>query len=710
MLKPVRMGIEVEYLITTASGKPICSGYGLTRAHIPRTKGLQILKRAARSIDSRVCPKEDQHGHVRWDFKDGSAIMPDTFSLLETVTGPSTDLDELRDQLWTMKSALIKAAGAQKCTVSGAACPVSYKYGDIRSNADTRCNNAGMHIHLEALNDEVKVKFANMLAQVIPELAALGSNSSVYNRNKSQYASKRLSVSPLVGAKAVTVYTYDRDNPIQLDDPRAPSWRYRFVTMFSKGKKTVELRGFDTPMSIDWVMAIAAVIQSLAVKATRLFIVAARNTVVSNTKTLRGKNYDAAVRSGLGARFVSDRTTHMKVHGKSQSMSFLYHNRSVDQDKKVSAALAVKRLLYYVEQEAYELGLIGYLDPIYAAVKAGKSQAQRQHDWFDARGFNGFLTRLQQASGQRPQNAKRSGGTRRKYFTVRQRVKTAKKEGVYLTDGGMRKAGVKEGDTVTVSGPLDAIQMVVRQDRTRSDTIPLGDDELRMGRRFRNQFGVSMYDPVIIGADRIQPIVMEKTDEKWAFTPSGTAAHDTRAGFVVQKGITRFSPHIVLNPKDAEALDVEDGGTLTAVAPDGKKGDVAVSTLRELRRGVVAMMQKTRKELGVDIGASVTLQKPSDARDADSMRLTVRHGDKDDIGADMPVVRVHSATLQGLGLSDGDTALARVATDAGKISKRVVVKKDSKGLRRQEAGLVKAAREALGVELAGTLALRAGSG
>ncbi|MFC1453432.1 hypothetical protein ACFLSJ_08835, partial [Verrucomicrobiota bacterium] len=278
MPKPVKMGIEIEYLVATKDGKPIDSGYDRSVRDVTKVTGLQILSTAAQSIRSNVSPTQDRHGHVRWDFSDGSSLMPDTFALLETVTGPSSDLNKLRDQLWTMKSALIKAATSCGCVVSAAACPVSYKYDDIRSRANVKCNNAGMHIHLEALDDRIKGKFANLLTQVVPELAALAANSSVYNRQKSKYSSKRLSVSPLVGAKALEIFKYNPDNPLQWDDPNK---RYRFVTVFTKGKKTVELRGFDTPLNIDWAMAIAALVQCLAVKETRLFVAENRNTVVS---------------------------------------------------------------------------------------------------------------------------------------------------------------------------------------------------------------------------------------------------------------------------------------------------------------------------------------------------------------------------------------------------------------------------------------------
>ncbi len=715
-MKPVKMGIEIEYLVATDDGKNIDSGYGCTVADVSKVTGLKILNKAAATINAGIKPKQDRRGHVRWDFADGSSLMPDTFALLETVTGPSSDLDVLRDQLWTMKSALIQAAKAYGCVVSAAACPVTYKYDDIRSNANVKCNNAGMHIHLEALNDEVKIKFANLLTQIIPELTAIAANSSVYNKGKAKYfnkkekkekdtKSKRLSVSPLVGAKAVEVYKLDPDHPLQWDDPNK---RYRFVTVFTNARMTVELRGFDTPMNIDWAMAIAALIQCLAVKATRLYIVDQRNTVMSNSKTLRGMNYDTAVEKGFRAKFSPDRTTHMVVKGKSQPMSFLYHNCSVDPAARIPAPLAIKRLLYYVEQEAYELGLTAYLQPLYEAVKSGKNQASMQHAWMDEGSFTAFLKKLDTEGGKRPVNGKKPGGVKRQYFTVRQRTRKTNKQRVYLTDGGLRRLGVSEGETIILSGPMGTLDVEVARDKAESETIPLSDNEIRMGRSYRNQLGVSMYDPVIVGKEEFKPIVVLKSGAKWAFTPEtgdGAKISDSRS-FVVQAGIKKHAPAVVLNTRDAKALGLADGDK-AQLQSGTKKVSVAIATLDEIKSGVIAMMAKTRDALGVKISGKVSVNKhDEEAVAADSRKFTVCQGDRDDIGNTPPTVRIHKATMTAMGFEDGGNASLQVSTTEGKNDTAVIVRADRKGHGRNDIGMVKDLREAAGVKPGETVLLK----
>ncbi|MCC5846804.1 MAG: hypothetical protein JJU29_01825 [Verrucomicrobia bacterium] len=704
-MKPIKMGIEIEYLVATSAGKNIDSGYGRTVSDVTKVTGLKILNKAAANINAGIKPIQDRHGHVRWDFTNGSSLMPDTFSLLETVTGPSSDLDVLRDQLWTMKSALIEAAKSHGCVVSAAACPVSYKYDDIRSSANVRCNNAGMHIHLEALNDEVKIKFANLLTQLIPELTAIAANSSVYDKQKSKYASKRLSVSPLVGAKAVEVYKLDPDNPLQWDDPNK---RYRFVSVFTKGKKTIELRGFDTPMNIDWAMAIAALIQCLAVKATRLFVVSARNTVMSNSKTLRGKNFDAAVENGFRAKFQPDKTTHMVVKGKSQPMSFLYHNHAVDPTARVPAPLAIKRLLYYVEQEAYELGLTGYLQPLYEAVKSGKNQASMQHAWMDEGSFANFLKNLDAEGGKRPCNLKKPAGVKRKYFTVRQKTLKTNKDRVYLTLGGLRHLGISDGDTIILSGPLGNLDVKVAKDKVESETIPLGDNEIRMSRSYRNKLGVSMYDPVIAGKEAFKPIVVLKSGAKWAFTPeTGGGGKTTNSdSFVVQAGIKKYAPAIVLNTRDAKVLGLADGDKVKLRSGD-KEVAVAISTLGEVKSGVIAMMAKTRDALGVKIHGKVSVQKSGEGSAAsEGRKMNVCQGDRADIGCELPVVRVHKATMTAMGIEDGGDASLRVSSTDGKENIAVIVRADRKGHGRNDIGIVKELREQFGVRPGDTIVIK----
>ena len=520
MVKPVKMGIEIEYLMMTNSGGPIYSGW--RQQQISLFVGLQILRDAALKIQYGIDRQHDSVGHRNvYKFSDGKIMLPDTFTLLETVTTPSTNLDTLRNQLWEMKRALIQAAADHNnSVVSGAACPIAYAYNDINRGGSTTANNAGMHIHLEAPNDKIKIKFCNMIMQLMPELTALGVNSPIYDKGRAEYRSKRLNTSPLVGPSGVSPMEYQSNNPLQFNNP---SHRYRYITPFTKSKRTIELRGFDTPMTIDWAMGIAALMQCLAAKASRLFVDERRNTVVGNNSGIRKANFNAAMTHGLRAKFRPDRSFGVKLNGKRRKMSFLYHSKDVGRTKAIPATLAIKRLLYYIEAEAYQLGLIEYLSPLYRAVQSGRDQAEQQLDWFNNYGFYGYFEKLKEESAKPPRSKLMRSGGGRQYFTVRQRLRNTNINRVYLSPGALRRINAQEGEYLVVSGPLGALKVQVGVDRDTTGSIRLSDDEVRLGKKFRNRLGISMYDPVIVGRERVIPVIVEKTNSRWfpAF-PSGT--------------------------------------------------------------------------------------------------------------------------------------------------------------------------------------------
>jgi gamma-glutamyl:cysteine ligase YbdK (ATP-grasp superfamily) len=512
MQKRVKMGIEIEYLMMTEQGGPIYSGWRQER--ISHCLGLQILLDAASFLQPGIQRQSDDAGHLNvYRFHDGKIMLPDTYTLLETVTSPNTNLDILRDQLWEMKRALIHAAQRHsKSIVSGSACPIAYRYDEMNRVGMTTANNAGMHVHLEAPNDKIKIKLCNMIMQIMPELTALGVNSPIYAKKPAGICSQRLKNSPLVGPSGVSPMEYNPSNPLQFNDPGN---RYRYITPYTKSRRTIELRGFDTPMTIDWAMAIAALIQCLAVKASNLFVEERRNTVVGNSAKIRKQNYNSAMTHGLKASFLPDHTFGVRLDGKRRSMSFLYHNKEIPKNQAIPAVLAIKRLLYYIEAQAHELGLFQYLEPFYEAICTGKDQAQMQLEWFNQSGYNGFFSRLKEESQRPPTNHSAAPGKSLQYFTVRERGKGTNIQKAYLAPGGFGKLRARPGDLLVISGPSGSVRLQVDQDFSTSDTIALANDEIRLGQKFRNRLGISMYDPVIVGRETAIPNIIKRTGPAW---------------------------------------------------------------------------------------------------------------------------------------------------------------------------------------------------
>ena len=242
-----------------------------------------------------------------------------------------------------------------------------------------------------------------------------------------------------------------------------------------------------------------------------------RNTVVGNNSKVRRANFEAAMTHGLRARFRPDATFGVKLDDRRRKMSFLYHGTGITAPgETIPATLAAKRLLYYVEAEAYALGLIDYLTPLYEAVRTARDQSEQQLSWYRTLGFDGYVKKLNATSARVPQHRQHRAGGPRTYYTVRQMHRGANPERVYLTQRGMARLGVRNGGYVWLSAPAGSIQARVAPETHSPNSIRLSDDEVRLGKSLRKRLGISMYDPVIVGDRRVTTFVTDRAGARWA--------------------------------------------------------------------------------------------------------------------------------------------------------------------------------------------------
>jgi hypothetical protein len=684
----MHLGIEIEYLVAGDGGQPVKSGYGRQN---PTDKGHAILKRAAAIVGTH---KTEWDGtHTKFIFQAGkmkdATLMPDTFTLLETVTHHSDDLDLLRDQLWSMKKALIQASKEYSSWISGAACPLTYPYNVI-DNPNSTFNNAGMHIHVDARTDRDKIKLANLIAQIIPELTALCANSSIYNKSKAGKHTKRLSVSTLASAKMVEVMKFDPTKELKWDNPNK---RYRWVTQFPKGKKTVEIRGFDTPMNVDWAMAIAALVLCIGEKARHLFINRKANTIVSGVKEYRIDNFEAAVEKGMKAEFKVDPTYHRIIGGKKKPLSFLHHDPEAAPGSKISATLAAKRLLYYIEDEAYDLGLLEYLEPFYKAVKSGKNQAEQQIEWFDKGSFISFLDTLAKECSKQPENKKTASDGGRKYFLVRQRSLKAKVGTLEFSEKAMKALNLKTGEAVVVSGPLGSVKLKSAEDSRRRGRR-VNDREVGLSGSARRRLGVSMFDPVIVGKQEIKPYVIQKTGADWYSVMQSSPRELTRS---VIKGFKDPGPGTaIVSGATLKILRISEGGKAFVWKDKTKAIEIKFASKKALKNAYIGLMKKDRDALGTEVGDRVHLSKKR-PKESPAPRETgyfkVRQGFTSD--SDEPViVRLHKSSAEKLGVKDKDSV--SVSTKSGNMLEAIACL--SSDVRENEAALRKKARQKLDIK------------
>jgi len=644
-----RIGVEIEYLTTDRAGGPVRSGYK-RRERPPRSPGLKVLRAAARLLQPGLDPTRDRRAHVNvYAFSRGklagACILPDTFTLLETVTAPTKQLAALRAQLWAMKSAIVKAAEQLGNRISGAACPVAYPYNALRSQSRVTCNNAGMHVHVEGLEDRVKAKLANYITQFVPELTALSVNSPVYNGRVRAVNSFRLDSSPLVSARRLRVFRCPDEDGTLEPPPDDAEPRFKFLTPFTNTGKTVEIRGFDTPITIDWAVALAALVQCLAAKARRDFVERDENTVLSGCKAYRDHNYEAALKRGLKAKFVVDPTFHQKPAGgkESQPVRFLYHTpdaphrpRAPAQCWPVQAHLAAKRMLWHIEREAVELGAVRYLRPLYDAVRRQMTQADQQKKWFASGRLRPFMQRLNRAARAAPRRRFVFPVVRGRYFVVRDAAEEGDVQTIYLSARGAKRARRRRGQAVWVSGPRGVFRsrIAIAQD----DTLDLGPADIALTRAAQDRLGVALLDPVILDRAPRVPFCVRWGGKEWtprfgpdykppAPEPEPVEPEEEReraarprpaldaVPLIVHQGYRNDPddpPCVRMSERDMAQLGLVDGDT-ARLRPSrgGEPATVMVRAGDTCQDGEIRVRNKLRETLGVDIGGRLIAERPA---------------------------------------------------------------------------------------------------
>ena len=708
MEKPIKIGIEIEYLIMNKSGKGVNSGFQSREGNNPNTLGLKILKSAARSIDHSVKRTSDRyHSNVyklKKKGKDFGMMLPDTFSLLETVTTPSSNLNKLGGQLWTMKKALIYAAAKYNCLVSGSACPIGYTYDDFSTSQNNTFNNAGMHIHLDAPTDKIKVKLANFIIQIIPEFTVLSTNSPIYAKNISKYKSKRLATSDLVNPKNVEVLTVKEHNPLQFNDP---SKRYRFVTQFTKSRKTIEIRGFDSPMTIDWAIALSALVQCLAEKSKKLYISENRDTIVSAKRKYRLKNFQVAIKKGINAKFIIDPTFHIKKDV--LPLSFLYHDPYANCEQKIPAYLAIKRLLYYIEEEVDRFGYHNFLQPIYDAIRKKENQASLQLKWFK-HGYLNYFKKLTEASKMPwTKKEKTLPASKYHYFLVRQRDKKGDDLHIDITSKGIDQLGLAEGNSIQISGPLGSISLKVRQDQRGASKIPLDKHEIGLGIVKRKKLGVSLYDPIILSKSAIKPYIIRKCGEKWTEPPPPKSQTLNICMGFKEYGIG----YACISTKVLKGLGLKEDNPIIIINKKNNKSiNLKIKSRDELRDDCVAILKKDRENLEAQINYSVSIKKgrthPDVEPDFFEKRFFVRKGSKTD-SDDSIIFRLNPNTLKELGLREEERVLCYTLKDGEKRRYGGGVVRSSENtnlkLKKNEVGIRSSARKKISVSPGDTILL-----
>ncbi|MDX6239925.1 MAG: glutamate---cysteine ligase / carboxylate-amine ligase [Kribbellaceae bacterium] len=271
------MGVEEEFLLVSATGRPLPRSVGVARAADGIDVQLELTKGQV-EINSPVC--------------DSSS--------------------ELREHLVRMRSALAKAAGQNGARLLAVGVPPGGKPVQIVTDTPRYQRMAdeygqlareqavcGCHVHIEVLDRDAAIQASNHIRPWLPTLLALTANSPIYLGSDTGFASWRWIMAsrwPVAGPPPYfeCAAHYDAVVATQLAagsifDEQMVYWDIRP----SVHVPTVEVRVSDVPGTVDETVLLATLVRALVMTATD-----AKPAPVVEPEVLRA-GYWIAARDGL---------------------------------------------------------------------------------------------------------------------------------------------------------------------------------------------------------------------------------------------------------------------------------------------------------------------------------------------------------------------------------------------------------------------------
>ncbi len=300
----------------------------------------------------------------------GSTITRDHYDTqLEIVTGISDDFDQIKKGLPNLRAKAYETA--EGCGVGLIATGVN-PISSSRSN-----ENFGEHHHIGVKDAGEKVRVSNLIRNFIPELMALTVNSPYYEGHETGFMStrvfrsKHIKIPPRVSVDSFESW---KINPKPIEDKLGGNIRYWDVTPFTENNlPTVEVRLFDTQISIPYSLGIAILLEAIALKAKKM---SAQNiTPPKVNQSIIEHNRVQAILHGFGAHFKKDTDVEYLTEG--ETFSF-YCREPSNESAEISAVKAIKTLLLYIEPEIEEIGGKEEIKVILTALKNGDSPAAKQ--------------------------------------------------------------------------------------------------------------------------------------------------------------------------------------------------------------------------------------------------------------------------------------------------------------------------------------------
>lgn len=303
---------------------------------------------------------------------------------LEYRTGISNDLDQIIEGLPLLRDVAYEAAEEINLElIASGVNPVSPSH---------ESENFGEHHHIGISTYKEQGRVHNLIREFTPELMALTVNSPIYESRLAGFKSLRSFRSHHIKyARRISYASLLNYTESSLLEKYGGNPRFWDVTPYaSEGKSTVEVRLFDTQTSIDLSLAIVILLESIALKAKK-FNAKDKPPPMTDAAILK-HNRKQAIFYGLDANFFTDNNVRYLKRGEKFSIHWQGPKK---QKMKVSAQVAIKKLLEYVEDEIEEFGADRrLLDPINKMLLHKETSADLQIAAFESSSIRDYAKQM----------------------------------------------------------------------------------------------------------------------------------------------------------------------------------------------------------------------------------------------------------------------------------------------------------------------------
>lgn len=311
-----------------------------------------------------------------------------TESMIELNSSVHANSDELVRELRQIRDAVTRAAERLNLRVAGGGSHPFHKWGERRIYPAERFRHIqdtygylakqftvfGQHVHIGCADGDTALYLIHMLTRYVPHFIALTASSPFQQGEDTAYQSSRLntvSAFPLSGqapfVQSWTDFTFfinRMKNFGVIESMKDLYWDIRPKPEYG----TVEIRVFDTPLTVDRAALVAAYVQSIA----RYLLLERPRAPSPDVYLLYNYNRFQACRYGLAGKLID-----------------AYTQRHLGLREDVMGTLRL------VEKHAAELGNVAALDALAADVETDRSDAGWLREVYRRHGTLNDVARLQ---------------------------------------------------------------------------------------------------------------------------------------------------------------------------------------------------------------------------------------------------------------------------------------------------------------------------